>query len=209
VPADERPSKIHVLDGAQALAFVALDSLPAVVRALTPVGSVVVVQYDDVWNRLTFYRQDAWLPGNRIPAANDHDPSTEEEFAAPESANDRRDTLASANAPPGEPHITRPWQSGDYEDEGSEWHARGSVSEGRDAWWSATLVVPMTGGSDIVFVQLERSGHPLIGYRGDTTIDFSLPVAEVDDVPVLLLRLVAQARRDGVLPSLTADAADS
>ena len=57
---------IHVLDGAQALPFVALDNLPVVTRTLTSVGSVVVVEYDDEWQRLTFYRQDAWLRGGRL-----------------------------------------------------------------------------------------------------------------------------------------------
>lgn len=57
---------IHVLDGAQVLPFLALDNLPVVTRTLTSVGSVVVVEYDDVWQRLTFYRQDAWLRGGRL-----------------------------------------------------------------------------------------------------------------------------------------------
>jgi hypothetical protein len=64
--------------------------------------------------------------------------------------------------------------------------------------------VPITGGTDVVFVQIERHGRPPAGYRGDEGADFSLPITEVDDVLVLLLRLVAQARRDGVLPSPTA-----
>ena len=69
---------IHVLDGAQALPFVALDNLPVVTRTLTSVGSVVVVEYDDVWQRLTFYRQDAWLRGGRL--AEDGDVNSLEEL---------------------------------------------------------------------------------------------------------------------------------
>ena len=75
---DEDLLSIHVLDGAQALPFLALDSLPVVARTLTSVGSVVVVEYDDVWQRLTFYRQDAWLRGGRL--AEDGDINSLEEL---------------------------------------------------------------------------------------------------------------------------------
>ena len=61
----------------------ALDDLPVVVRAYTAIGSFVALEYDDVWQRLTFYRQDAWLRGGRL--AEDRDVNSLEELPSDES----------------------------------------------------------------------------------------------------------------------------
>jgi hypothetical protein len=79
-----------------------------------------------------------------------------------------------------------------------------SLALGR--WWSGKLTVPVAGAADLVFLRIERHGEPPTGYGGDASADVSVPVAEIDDVLVLLLGLVAQARCDGVLPSLAMEA---
>jgi len=58
---------IHVLDDAEELPFVTLDSLPAVVRALASFRTVIVVEYDSESERLKFYRQREWLPAGQLP----------------------------------------------------------------------------------------------------------------------------------------------
>jgi hypothetical protein len=216
--ADEQPPATHVLDGAQALPFLTLDGLPAVARALTLVGSVVVVQYDAEWQRLTFYRQAAWLPSGRP-----HSSGARSEPCPLAYERTIRAPSAHAGGVPGATEVPagedsgsaqgeKDWEDGDgdneggdeYEDEGSERRSHGSANLAPGEWWAGALTVPITGGTDVVFLQIERHGRVPAGYRGDESVDFSLPVAEIDDVLVLLLRLVAQARRDGVLPSLTA-----
>ena len=87
-----------------------------------------------------------------------------------------------------------------YESEGSERRSIGSISVTADAHWNATLTVPTTG--DVAFLQLERQGALPAGYRGaEETAAFSLPIAEAEAVVDLLAGIVAQARRDGVLPA--------
>jgi hypothetical protein len=89
---------------------------------------------------------------------------------------------------------------GAYEAEGSERRALGSISVGDRARWQGELTVPMHN-SGVLFVQLDRDGELPDGYRGsEERAFFSMPVDEVDAVVQLLAGLVAQARRDGVLP---------
>ena len=87
-----------------------------------------------------------------------------------------------------------------YEDEGSTREAHGAVSVGRGAWWSAVLATPIDpswGGT--VVLRLERHGDDAPGARGARE---ALLVAgdELDAIVTLLAGVVAQARRDGVLP---------
>ena len=88
-----------------------------------------------------------------------------------------------------------------YEEEGSERRTLGSVSVAADAWWSATLTVPMLDG-DTALLAIERHGLPPDGYRGSSErAEFSVPRWEVDAVVALLAGVVANARRDGVIPA--------
>jgi hypothetical protein len=87
-----------------------------------------------------------------------------------------------------------------YEDDGSERIATGSVTVAADVHWTATLTVPLAD-PHVTFVQIERRGPLPLGYLGSgETADFSLPSRELDVVLSLLAGVVAQARRDGVLP---------
>jgi hypothetical protein len=86
-----------------------------------------------------------------------------------------------------------------YDDEGSERSAIGSASVSVDAWWRATLTVPLPA-QDAVFVRIERRGPLPDGYRGaEESGGFSLPIGELDAVMTALTGVIAQARRDGVL----------
>ena len=95
-----------------------------------------------------------------------------------------------------------------YEDGGRERRAAGAVDVGRGAWWSATLSVPLNptglddgGAPAVVFLHVERHGHLPDAYRGGVeTMDLSLPASELAALLALLVGLVAQGRRDGVLP---------
>lgn len=86
-----------------------------------------------------------------------------------------------------------------YEDDGSERTANGSVTVAANVHWTATLTVPIADPS-VTFVQIERRGPLPDSHLGSgETADFSLPSREVDAVLSLLAGVVAQARRDGVL----------
>jgi hypothetical protein len=52
-----------------------------------------------------------------------------------------------------------------YEDYGSERRALGLVSVATDAWWMATVTVPIADDG-VMFIQIERSGPVPPGYRG-------------------------------------------
>jgi hypothetical protein len=85
-----------------------------------------------------------------------------------------------------------------YEDEGSVRESRGAVSLEGGSWWSAVLAVP-AGAAAPAHVRLVRHAGP-----GDASarVDAELlvPAAELEDVVTLLAGVVAQARRDAVLP---------
>lgn len=194
-PAD--PVVPHVLDGTRELRFVSAESLPAVVRALEEAGHVVVVRYDAEEQRLAYYTRPARAPlaedlarrpGQR-PRQGDVGSVAGGDAAASERPLDRVDPAA---RPPAEGHR--------YEGEGSQRLSVGSVSVASDAWWSAVLSVPEIDAGTL-FLQLQRHGALPSSYRGDAGAELSLPASEVDAVVTLLAGVLAQARRDGVLPA--------
>ena len=86
-----------------------------------------------------------------------------------------------------------------YESEGAEHQVRGSVPVNPDARWLAVLTVPIPD-SGTVFLSAKRQGPAPDGYRGGTDeIDVSFPVEETDAVVTLVTRVIADARRVGVL----------
>ncbi|HEX5830114.1 MAG TPA: hypothetical protein VFY16_03975 [Gemmatimonadaceae bacterium] len=103
------------------------------------------------------------------------------------------------------PRVVREPEPGEYENEGSEQRSTGAVAVGGGAWWSATLAVPMPADG-AAFLRVERHGAVPAGYRGaGESAELSLPAGEAGAVVVLLAGLVAQARRDGVLPRVGED----
>ena len=113
-----------------------------------------------------------------------------------------------------EMHASRPFwlvreASPEYEGEGSEHRTLGSISVTADAHWTATLIVPIPVRG-VVFLDLERRGPLPTGYRGsEESAHFSVPLGEIDAVAALLTGIVADARRDRVLPPRPADARPS
>jgi hypothetical protein len=88
-----------------------------------------------------------------------------------------------------------------YESEGSEHRSLGSVSVGEGARWTAALTVPIPPRA-VAFLEVERRGELPAGYLGAEERAFlSLPIGEADALIELLAGVVAQARRDGVLPA--------
>lgn len=69
-----------------------------------------------------------------------------------------------------------------------------------DAHWAATLTVPIDDAG-VAFLQVARRGALPAAYRGAAeNMLLSLPIGETGSVIELLAGVVAQARRDGVLP---------
>lgn len=113
------------------------------------------------------------------------------------------------------PSTRRPWRTGAapftveelsprYEDEGSEARSRGSVSVAPGAWWSATLSVPGSASEPArgaVLLRVERHGTAPDQQPVDAAVELVLPSTEIDAVVTLLAGVVAQARRDEVLPA--------
>lgn len=96
-----------------------------------------------------------------------------------------------------------------YEDEGSERQARGAVAVGPDAWWTAALTVPVRGGvpdARCVLVRLERHGPWAAGQSRVPSVDLVVPGDEVEALVPLIAGVVAQARRDAVLPPVSVPA---
>lgn len=93
-----------------------------------------------------------------------------------------------------------------YEDEGSVRESRGAVSVWSDAWWSAALSLPIDAGDHsagvpgVAQLRLERHGAPTGTSRPPGRVELAVPIAELDAVAALLSGVIAQARRDGVLP---------
>ena len=91
-----------------------------------------------------------------------------------------------------------------YEPDGSECRTTGTVGVAPGAWWAATLTVPLAAGGTgepVAFLHVERAGPTPAGYRGGVeAADLSAPAGELDALLALLAGVVAQARRDGVLP---------
>lgn len=84
-----------------------------------------------------------------------------------------------------------------YEPEGSDRRATGSVSLSSGGWWSADLIVAIRR-EDEILLTLRRHGAP--GREGDDeSIDLRLRSADVEALPALLNGVITQARRDGVL----------
>lgn len=89
---------------------------------------------------------------------------------------------------------------GDYESEGSECRSLASLRVSRDARWTATITVPIPPRA-VAFIEVERRGELPAGYRGaEERALLSVPIAETGALIELLTGVVAQARRDGVLP---------
>lgn len=85
-----------------------------------------------------------------------------------------------------------------FEPEGSDCRATGAVSLGSGGWWSADLIVATRRGDEILLT-LRRHGAP--GREDDDEhMDLCLRPADLEALPVLLNGVIAQARRDGVLP---------
>jgi len=84
-----------------------------------------------------------------------------------------------------------------YEPEGSDCRATGSVSLRSGGWWSADLIVSIRR-EDQILLTLHRHGAP--GQEDDgASVDLCLRPADLEALPVLLDGVIAQARRDGVL----------
>jgi hypothetical protein len=87
-----------------------------------------------------------------------------------------------------------------YEPEGSDCRATGSVSVRSGEWWSADLIVSIRR-EDEILLTLYRHGAP--GQEDDGAgVDLRLGLADLEALPVLLNGVIAQARRDGVLTRL-------
>jgi hypothetical protein len=84
-----------------------------------------------------------------------------------------------------------------YEPEGSDCRATGSVSLRGGGWWSAHLIVSIRRADDILLT-IQRHGAP--GQEDDGTgVDLRLRPADLEALPALLNGVIAQARKDGVL----------
>ena len=84
-----------------------------------------------------------------------------------------------------------------YEQEGSDCRATGSVSLRGGGWWSADLIVSIRR-EDEILLTIHRHGAP--GQDDDGTgVDLCLRRADLEALPVLLNGVIEQARRDGVL----------
>lgn len=86
----------------------------------------------------------------------------------------------------------------EYEPGSSDCRATGAVSLGSGGWWSADLIVA-TRREDEILLTLCRHGAQ--GREDDDeSTDLCLQPADLEALPVLLNGVIAQARRDGVLP---------
>lgn len=209
------PAEIDLLDVGGEMRFVTLEALPVVARALAVAGWVVIVGHEEGSERLAFRGAARRL---RCAAGG------AEDSGGAEDAGDSGGTGAKAEVerddalvPEMEESATREEGAGDgsggdvgaggragaarasrrpvYQDEMSERRARGAVTLSSGGWWTATLSVPVEAGAPLTYVRMERcvAGE-------EESADFAVPAAEVDAVLVLLEGVVAQARRDGVLP---------
>ena len=84
-----------------------------------------------------------------------------------------------------------------YEPEGSDCRATGSVSLRSGGWWSADLIVSIRR-EDEILLTIHRHGAP--GQEDDgASVDLRLRPGDLEALAVLLNGVIAQARRDGVL----------
>jgi hypothetical protein len=96
------------------------------------------------------------------------------------------------------------WGRPNFEPGGSERRTLGSVSVTEGALWTATLTVPVPE-QDAAFLEVTRRGSLPRGYRGGNEgAHLSIPPGELNAVVALVLGVVEQARRDGVLPAQSA-----
>jgi len=93
-----------------------------------------------------------------------------------------------------------------YEPGASDCRATGSVSLGGGGWWSADLIVA-TGRDDEILLTLRRHGAQGREDEDEST-DLCLRSADLEALPALLKGVIAQARRDGVLPGRDAAAGE-
>jgi hypothetical protein len=178
-----------------------------IVRAPSGLGSVGVPLGGDARGNLTLYRYRTVHPDShrRLASRISEPHSGDYEHAIPEAAPEAGDTPRTGEAA-AEEHLRQPAADHAYDDEGSQQCARGAVSVSPGRWWAGRLMVPVTNPADVAFLRIQRHGEPPTGYLGEDSADVSVPVTEIDDVLALLVGLVAQARRDGVLPSVTVSA---
>lgn len=86
-----------------------------------------------------------------------------------------------------------------YEPEGSDRRSSGTVSLHGGEWWSAELIVSIHRENEIL---LTLHHHETAGDDdGGNSVDLCLRPTDLEALPVLLSGVIAQARRDGVLPS--------
>jgi hypothetical protein len=147
-----------------------------VVRALERAGNIVLVRSDPESERLAYFAQRARLT-----------------LSPPTSAPSEIRPPRPAAEPPSDA------RGPSYEEEGSSRRAVGSVAVAADAWWSATLSAPEDGGP--LLLTLERHGAAPERHRTGDVAELSLPASEIDAIVALISGVVAQARRDGVLPA--------
>jgi hypothetical protein len=84
-----------------------------------------------------------------------------------------------------------------YEPEGSDRRATGSVSLRNGGWWSADLIVSIRR-EDQILLTIHRHSAP--GQEDDgASVDLCLGPADLEALPVLLSGVIGQARKDGVL----------
>lgn len=85
-----------------------------------------------------------------------------------------------------------------YEPGASDCRATGSVSLAGGGWWSADLIVA-TSRADEILLTLRRHGAQGREHEDGST-DLCLRSADLEAIPALLCGVIAQARKDGVLP---------
>ena len=85
-----------------------------------------------------------------------------------------------------------------YEPGASDCRATGSVSLVGGGWWSADLIVA-TSRADEILLTLRHHGAQGREHEDGST-DLCLKVDDLEALPALLGGVIAQARRDGVLP---------
>lgn len=86
-----------------------------------------------------------------------------------------------------------------YESEGSDRRASGAVTLHDGGWWSIELIVAIHQENQILLTlhHHRTAGEEEVG----NSVDLCLRPSDLEALPVLLNGVIAQARRDGVIPS--------
>jgi hypothetical protein len=181
------PADVDLFDVAEEMPFVTFETLPMVARALAAAGWVVLVGQEGRSERPTFRGV-----ARRIRCLEERGEGQREDGA--DVGGVGRPVVDRAGAG------RRPV----YQDEASERRTRGAVPLASGGRLTATLSVPVEPGIPLAYVQMSRR---VPGESGEESADFVIPAAEMDAALVLLEGVVAQARRDGVLPPVSGGAA--